>query len=62
MKEINAYSDKVVSYTTVTKGRKIMGLRFTIDTKSEADKYLLRKETDEELGIDPNQMTLDDLL
>ena len=58
VKEINQYSDKLLSYVDIREGLKVVKIMFTIKTKDIIDVLKMRIELDKRMGIDPNQMSL----
>lgn len=60
VKEINAYSDKLVSYTPLYQGRKVIAIGLTVESKDSIDLIKTRDEIDSELGYDKNQLSLFD--
>ena len=60
--EINSSSDKNLSYTQITQGRKVVAIEFSISSKSSIETLKIRDEIEKELGIDPNQISLWDTL
>ena len=52
IREINEYSDKIVTMEEVRKGRKVLSIIFTIQTKPSLDVVRIRDEIDKELGTD----------
>lgn len=56
--DINQFSDMLVSYTPVKRGRKICGVKFTMSTKADRALYKLRRDTEAALGIDPDQLIM----
>lgn len=60
--EINAYSDKTISYVPITKGRKVIGLEITIVTKDALERVRITSEIEKELGLSSNTLwdTLED--
>lgn len=50
--EINAYSDKSVSFEPVKQSRSVVAVRFDISTKSPAERIRLQSEAEKELGTD----------
>lgn len=61
VEEINLYTDKTLSYETVTRGKKVIAIEFTIGTKESTDRIKLRHDTDKALGGN-GQLTLWELL
>lgn len=62
IEEINEYSDKTVSMEEVKRGRKVLSIIFSIETKETLEVIRIRDQIDKSLGLDPNQMTLWDQL
>lgn len=60
IREINDYSDKVVSYEEIKVGRRVSGIQFTITTKSPVERLQVRNRIDEDLGTE--QVSLFDIL
>lgn len=60
VEEINAYSDKNVSYDVVKKGRAVEKIRFIISSKDSIEALKIHRDIEKELGTD--QMTLWDVL
>ena len=60
IKEINTYSDKVVTMEEIKRGRKVLAIEFTIASKDTLDVIKIRDEIDKEMGTD--QLTLWDQL
>lgn len=60
MAEVNAFSDKIVSYEPIKYGRAVAKIRFTIGTKDVEDRLRLQSQIEHELGL--NQLTLWDEL
>jgi len=58
--EINAYSDKVVSYEPIKQGRAVAKIRFSIGTKDTLERLKLQSDIEHELGLD--QLTLWDTM
>jgi len=64
IKEINTYTDVTVNYEKVTKGRKVVGLKFTVDGKTDEQEALIdelySKEEIENIriksGLDNNRL------
>ncbi len=54
--EINKYSDKMVEYEEIKKGRKVLAVEFTISSKNSLEVAKIRSDIEHELGIE--QMTL----
>lgn len=54
--EINKYSDKIVSFDEITKGRKVLRVRLNISTKDAIDRLKIRSDIEHELGL--NKLTL----
>ena len=50
--EINAYSDKQVSYTPLKKGRTVEAIEFTIKTKSIMERLEIRAHIEQDMGTD----------
>ena len=50
--EINAYSDKQVSYTPIKKGRTVESIEFTINTKSILERLEIRSNIEKDMGTD----------
>lgn len=57
VEEINLYTDKTVSYETVTRGKKVIAIEFNISTKDGMERIRIRHETDKALGTN-GQLTL----
>ena len=53
--EINEYSDKIVTYEKIKKGRAVSRVRFTITTKEPAERFEINCKIKEELGL--NQLS-----
>lgn len=58
--EITKYSDKNVSFTPIRKGKKVIGVEFTISTKETLQIAKIRSDIEKELGTE--QITLWDIL
>lgn len=54
--EINRFTDKMVSYEAILKGRKTIAVEFTISTKEAVERIRVRDRINKELGMD--QVTL----
>lgn len=54
--EINSYSDKDVSYTTIKRGKAVIKIRLSVASKDTFDKIKLQGEIERKFGLD--QMTL----
>jgi plasmid replication initiation protein len=54
MKEINQYTDLIVSYETITKGRKVIQVEFHMSKKPDNDKKLIHNQTND--GLDLNKL------
>ena len=59
-KEINEYSDKIVTMEEIRQGRKVLAVEFTISSKETLDVVKIRDTIDKEMGAD--QVTLWDML
>lgn len=57
--EINKYSDKIITYEELKRGRKVLAIEFTIKTKDVVERMKLRESIDRKLG--PDQLTFWDL-
>ena len=55
IEEINAHSDKLISYEEVKRGRKVVAIEFTITTKPAVECMKLREKIDLSLG--PERLT-----
>lgn len=62
IEEINEFSDKTVSMEEVKRGRKVIAIILSIETKETLEVIRIRDQIDKSLGLDPNQMTLWDQL
>ena len=51
LKEINEYTDIVVEYDTITKGRKVIKINFRIQTKDIHGKWLAYQKVNDTIGI-----------
>lgn len=60
VREINEHSDKTITYETITHGRKVLGIEFTISSKDSLAAAKIRSDIEHEMGF--NQMTLWDSL
>lgn len=58
--EINAHSDKQVSYTPIKKGRNVVAIEFCIQTKSILERLQIRAHIENDMGTD--QLSLFDQL
>ena len=58
--EVNAYSDKNVSYEPIKQGRSVSKVRLSIGTKEAMERLKLQSDIEHELGLD--QLTLWDTL
>ncbi len=58
--EINEYSDKIIEFEEVRKGRKVLAVEFTITSKNSLEVAKIRSDIEHEFGLD--QMTLWDQL
>ncbi len=56
VREINAYTDKLINYEVILKGRKAVAIAFTIKTKDSLGCAKVRNDINKELGTD--QLTL----
>lgn len=56
--EINEYSDKIISYEPIKKGKSVVAIELVIGSKSIWDRLQIRSRIEKELGN--NQMTLFD--
>lgn len=52
VKEINEYSDKEVSYTTIKKGKSVTAIELVIKTKSIVERMEIRSHIEQELGTE----------
>ena len=50
--EINAHSDKQVSYTPIKKGRNVVAIEFCIQTKSILERLQIRAHIENDMGTD----------
>lgn len=50
--EINAHSDKQVSYTPIKKGRNVVAIEFSIQTKSILERLEIRSHIENDMGTD----------
>ena len=50
VEEINYYTDITVNYEPITKGRKVVSVKFTIRTKKSMDGYLAYRNTIDEIN------------
>lgn len=62
IEEINKYSDKNVTYTTINKGKKVVAIEFTITTKDTLEILKIRSDIEKEMGLSAKQLTLWELL
>ena len=60
--EINAYSDKNIVMTEITKGRKVVEVELTVSSKSSLEAAMVRSKVEKDLGLPDGQMTLWDTL
>lgn len=58
IREINDYSDKIVSYEAIRVGRSIQKIKLKVDTKDSLETLKIRDKIDKEMNFDPNQMTI----
>lgn len=58
VKEINEYSDKIVTYEFVKTGRSYTGIIFTIGSKDSLETLRIRDGIDKEMGLLPGQTSL----
>ena len=58
--EITKYSDKNISFSTIRKGKKVIGIEFVITTKETLEIAKIRSDIEKEMGT--NQMTVWDML
>lgn len=58
VREINEYSDKVLSWKPIKTGKQVTAISFTISTKDSWTKLELRDKIEKSLGLMPGQMTL----
>ena len=58
--EITKNSDKNVSFSTIRKGKKVVGIEFVISTKDSLDIAKIRSDIEKEMGT--NQITVWDML
>lgn len=56
IKEINDYTELKVSYEPLTKGKKVVQIRFTIERKELVESYMSYRRTIEQLNIENNQI------
>ena len=56
VREINLYSDKILSYELIKQGRTVVAVRFTIDTKGAPERLQLVGQLEKNLGIE--QLTI----
>lgn len=56
IEEINYYTDILVSYETITRGRKVIGIRFKIIPKESWEGFIAYRNTIEELNKQNNQI------
>ena len=62
VREINEYSDKIITYEFVKTGRSFTGIVFTITTKDSMETLKIRDSIEKEMGLLPGQITLWDEL
>ena len=62
LSDIEAYSDMTVKWEPVKEGKRIVGITFTMATKPTGAKERLRRDTENALGIDPDQLTFWNIL
>lgn len=60
VQEINQYSDKSISFEEIRRGRKVLGIEFSISSKDSLEAVKIRSDIEKEMGF--NQMTLWDCL
>ena len=58
--EITKYSDKNISFSTIRKGKKVIGIEFIITTKDTLEIAKIRSDIEKEMGT--SQMTVWDML
>ncbi len=58
--EINSYSDKLLSYEPIKKGKSIVAIELIVNSKSIMDRLEIRSKIEKEMGTD--QMTLYDMI
>ena len=58
--EINEFSDKVLSYRPLKKGKKVIGIVLSIGSKDSLESLRIQAAIDKEMGLPPGQMTLRD--
>lgn len=56
VKEINAYSDKILTYKEIKQGRKVIGVEFSIWTKDALERMQIIAEIEQDMGVE--QLTL----
>lgn len=56
VKEINAYSDKIVTYKEIKQGRKVIGVEFSIWTKDAPERMQIIAEIEKDMGVE--QLTI----
>ena len=58
--EINSYSDKLLSYEPIKKGKSVVAIELIVNSKSIMDRLEIRSKIEKEMGTD--QMTLYDMI
>lgn len=58
--EINEYSDKILAYEPIKKGKSVVAIEFIINSKTIYDRLQIRSKIEKEMGTD--QMTLFDMI
>lgn len=56
--EINEYSDKKISMEEIRRGRKVIAVEFTIESKDSLETLKIRDGIEKEMGLLPGQVTL----
>lgn len=58
--EINSYSDKLLSYEPIKKGKSVVGIELIVNSKSIMDRLEIRSKIDKDMGND--QLSLYDIV
>lgn len=58
VKELNEYTDKIISYEPIKEGRKITKIKLHIESKDLGERIRVRALIDQDMNYDPNQITI----